>query len=338
MTKRYGGLFAATFSEEGLYQAFLSARRDKRKTRACLHFSARLGREIADLQRELFAGEYRPRPYRELWVAVPKPRQILAPHFRDVVVQHAMYRTLYPIFNRTFIHTSFACRVGKGTHAASDYVYRALQEADPDAYTLHLDVRRYFQSVDQAVLQRLLAARIKDQRMLAVMYQFCSSGGGQGIPLGNLLSQLYALVYLSPVDHYAKRVLGLRRYARYVDDMIIVGLRTREAALGIKLAIEAYLAERLHLGLSKWSMRRVRDGVNFVGYRTWPTHRLIRKFSLQKFRRAVRRRKDDTAWSIIAHAQHTSSTKTMRAVALADPDFVRSLPESHQRRLGLCCQ
>lgn len=339
--KRYGNLFEKTFAIEALFDAYLSASRGKKKTLSYIGFTANLGTELDALRDELHSGGYGLQPYRQLSITTPKPRQILAPHFRDVVVQHAIYRTIYPIFNRSFIHTSFACRAGKGTHAASDYAYQAMQQSAPDSYTLHLDVRKFFASVDRGILGELLARKIKDQRLLAVMRLFCSAEempGHTGIPLGNLLSQLYALIYLSPVDHFIKRVLKVPRYARYVDDMLLVGLPTRDAAVAIKDRVEEFLADRLRLQFSRWSLRRVRDGINFVGYRTWPTHRLIRKFSLQKFKRAVARDKDETAWSIIAHAKATSSVRAMRAIIETNTEAVARLPISHKWRLGLCCQ
>lgn len=334
--KRYGNLFDKTFSEEALFRAYLSASKGKKKTKSYLRFSSQLGAELYLLREELLSGDYRLRPYRKLKIQTPKPRDILAPHFRDVVVQHAVYATIYPIFNRSFIHTSFACRKGKGTHAASDCAYHAMQSLDKDLYTLHIDVRKFFSSVDRDILIGLLRRKIKDDRLLAVMELFCtSSDGSSGIPLGNLLSQLYALIYLNPVDHFVKRTMKVERYARYVDDMILVGM-TRPQAVGIQRAIQDFLAHKLRLGLSKWALRKIRDGINFVGYRTWPTHRLIRKYSLQKFRRAVTKNKDETAWSIIAHAQRTSSLKIMRSIISRSNRMMIHLPLSHKRRLGLC--
>jgi hypothetical protein len=106
--------------------------------------------------------------------------------------------------------------------------------------------------------------------------------------------------------------------------------------MDVKHQVTSFLDGALRLQLSKWSMRKVKDGINFVGYRTWPTHRLIRKYSLQKFKRAVRDNRDETAWSIIAHAQRTSSIGAMAAIINRRPAMVAGLPESHKLRLGLC--
>lgn len=331
--KRVGNLFDHVVSEPALYAGYLAARRAKRKTQACLRFSARLGAEIAALHKELVAGAYAPRPYREFEIKSPKPRRIHAPDFRDVVVQHSVYAATYPVLNRSFIDSSCACRLGLGTHAASDYAFKALRASDPDSYVLHLDVRKFFYSIDRQVMAAILRRKIKDERLLRVMDLFMPTAGERGIPIGNLLSQLYALAYLNPVDHFIKRELRIRRYVRYVDDMVLIGLG-RVQALEAKAEIEGFLRARLGLELSHWSLGKSRRGVNFVGYRTWASHRLIRKYSWRKFRRAVARDKDEVAWSLIAHAQHTASTDAMGACIRQNDAMYQRLPEAHKRRLA----
>jgi hypothetical protein len=252
--KRIGGLFDSVVSEEALYRGYLAARRAKRKTQACLRFSARLGAEIGALHEELESGAYAPRPYRVFEVPKPKPRMIYAPDFRDVVVQHSIYAAVYPTLNRSFIDSSCACRIGLGTHAASDYAFKALRASDPDSYVLHLDVRKFFYSIDRQVMASILRRKIKDERLLRVMGLFMPSLGERGIPIGNLLSQLYALAYLNPVDHFIKRELRVRHYVRYVDDMVLIGLE-RWRAMEAKAAIEVFLRDKLGLEYSKWSLR-----------------------------------------------------------------------------------
>jgi retron-type reverse transcriptase len=120
MPKRYGHLFDKTFTLEALYAAYYRARRGKRKTLAVLRFEATLGANLQALHDELHAGTYAPQPYRHFIITEPKPRQISAPAFRDVVVQHAIYAVINPIFDAGFIHDNYGCRTLKGTHRASD--------------------------------------------------------------------------------------------------------------------------------------------------------------------------------------------------------------------------
>lgn len=308
--KRHGNLFNEIFTRENLHQAFLDARKGKRKKRACFDFETALGRNLEMLYQEIHSGTYRPRPYYTFKVYEPKERIIHAPAFRDIVVQHAIYRIIYPLFNKTFIDQSFACRNGMGTHRASDYTQRALRKCDPDSYTLKLDIRKFFHSIDRSILNWLLERKIKDQRLVDLMMLYAECDGPAGIPIGNLLSQLYALVYLNPLDHYVKRILGVKNYVRYVDDFILFGL-TREQCLEYRERIIIYLDKALRLTLSKSTIQKVRRGVNFVGYRTWRHKRFIRKFSLYRFKKALRTGNARSIASILGHACRTNSLPHM---------------------------
>lgn len=306
--KRIGHLYEQAFTPENLLAAYHDAARHKRGKRACFEFSRRLGSNLDELHLRLHDGTYRPKPYHTFMVYEPKPRKISAPAFSDLVVQHAIYRVIYPIFNRTFIDQSFACRPGFGTHAAADYAQTALRACPQDSYTLKLDVRKFFYRIDRGILRAQIERKIKDSRFVDVVMLFAEHGDPAGIPIGNLLSQLFALIYLTPLDEFIKRRLGVSRYCRYVDDFVLFGL-SRQEALDHKACIEAFLHSELNLQLSKWTLAPVGRGVNFVGYRTWRTKRFIRKHSLHRFTRAARAGRLDSVVSILGHARRTWSLR-----------------------------
>lgn len=308
--KRAGNLFDKAISQESLYQGYLDARRGKRSARACFEFERRIGAHIANLHQALCDGSYKPLPYNTFKVFEPKPRLIYAPAFRDRVVQHAIYRVIQPVFDATFIDQSFACRPGKGTHAAADYVQAALQQAGPSSYLLQLDIRKFYYRINRGILRALIERKIKDQRLVDVMMMFADQGEPVGVPIGNLLSQIYALIYLNPMDHFIKRELKVTHYARYVDDFILIGI-TRDEALAHRAAIVRFLDERLGLELSKSIIARVRHGANFVGYRTWASRRFVRKHALYTFRRAARNNRLDAVVSSLGHARKTASIGAM---------------------------
>ncbi|MBW1799213.1 MAG: hypothetical protein JRJ85_00655 [Deltaproteobacteria bacterium] len=308
--KRSGQLFNQVFSEENLYFAYLDARRGKRKKKACFEFETNLGANLASLYKELQNNEYKPKPYFKFVIHEPKERIIHAPAFRDVVVQHAIYRVVYEIFNKTFISTSFACRIGYGTHRASDYTQKALRAYDGDLYTLKLDIRKFFYSINRDILRSLIEHKIKDKKLIDAMMLFVKEEGALGIPIGNLLSQIYALVYLNPLDHFVKRVLKIKHYVRYVDDFILIGL-TRGRCLKHRAIIIEFLRKNLQLELSKSTIQKIKHGINFVGYRTWQNKRIIRKYSLYKFRRMVKNKKRESIVSLLGHAKRTNSLRHM---------------------------
>ncbi len=313
--KRYGGLFDTVFSRENLYHAYLDARRGKRSKRACFEFEKNLGANMQSLYSRIHSGVYQPDPYFQFRVYEPKERVVHAPSFRDIVVQHAIYRIIYGIFNRSFISTSFACRTGYGTHKASDYTQKALRCYSGDRYTLKLDIRKFFYSINRETLRTLVERKIKDSKLVNIMMLFAQKEGPVGIPIGNLLSQIYALIYLNPLDHFVKRILRIRHYVRYVDDFILFGL-SRNQCLEMRAIIISFLKKTLSLVLSKSTIQKIKKGVNFAGYRTWRCSRFIRKHSLYVFNRSLKKRNQESIISSLGHAKRTNSLPGMiKAIA-----------------------
>lgn len=304
--RRSGSLFELAFTRDALIQAYHDAARNKRGKRACFAFECSLGAQIDALHAELHRGTYGPRPYFTFTVHEPKTRLIFAPAFRDCVVQHAIYRVVSPVFERTFIDQSFACRKGYGTHKAADYAQAALQRCPRDSYTLKLDIRKFFYRIDRDILRRLIERKIKDRRMVNLMMSFADHGEPVGIPIGNLLSQLYALIYLNPLDHFIKRELKAVSYCRYVDDFVLFGI-SRAQAVEYRRKIIDFIRDKLRLELSKSTIAPVSRGVNFVGYRAWATKRFIRRRSLYNFRRALKNEQVIPTVSILGHARRTHS-------------------------------
>ena len=333
--RRVGNLFADATSLDALYYGYVDARRGKRGCRAVFEFERRIGPEILSLHEELQSGEYRPRRYNHFWVYEPKPRQISAPAFRDRVVQHALYNVVRPIFDRIFVDASFACRPGKGTHAAADYVQGALRRAPRDSYYVQLDIRRYYYSIRHALLRRLIERKIKDCRIVDLWMLFADAGDsetpGVGLPIGCLMSQLNGLIYLDPCDQFIKRDLGIKDYARYVDDFVLIGL-DRERAEACADEIEQFLDVHLSLCLSRKTIARVTRGINFVGYRTWASRRFVRKHSLYTFRRSVRAGRIESIVSSLGHARKTASLRHMLTLTRTTRhDIHHQLPQSYRR-------
>ena len=306
MPKRHGHLFESMFTLEALHAAYLKARARKRKKSAIKTFERNLGANLHALHDELMQGTYAPRPYLVFEVREPKPRLIHAPHFRDVVVQQAMYAVLYPLVDSRLCYESYGCRKGKGTHKAADRAQQFLRASPPDSYLLQLDIRKFFYRMDRDVLLSLWRGYIKDERVLSLLQRFAEYPASTGVPIGNLMSQLAALIYLNPLDHFIKRELKTARYVRYVDDFILFGLTQVEGAR-VRERIEHWLASHLKLELSRWTLQPVKRGLNFVGFRTWRRTRFVRKHSLHTFSRALRNQCLPSLVSCLGHAQRTAS-------------------------------
>ena len=327
--KRIGKLFDKAFNRENLYKAYLDARKGKRKKCACFLFEKNLGANLEELYQNIYGNSYGPEPYFKFYIYEPKKRIIYAPAFKDIVVQHAIYRMICPIFDKTFINTSFACRKGYGTHRASKYTQKALRQYNKELYTLKLDIRKYFYSIDRKILRKLIERKIKDKRFVDILMVFAIYEDPVGIPIGNLLSQIYALIYLNPLDHFMKRILKIKHYVRYVDDFILFGL-TRDECLEYKKIIISFIKNNLNLVLSKFTIQKIKRGVNFVGYRTWQGYKLIRKYSLYNFKRSVKKRKLQSIISLLGHAKDTLSLKHMLKI-IKEMDYAENIqiPENY---------
>ena len=326
--KRRGHLFEQITDYPNLLAAARRARRGKGDRTGVARFVFDLEPNLFRLQEELRSGTYRMRPYRAFVIREPKRRQIAAADFRDRVVHHAVCAALDPIFDGTLIADTYACRRGRGTHAA---VRRLQQFSRRWPFCLLGDVRRYFETVDHDTLKRLYRRQLKDARLLDLLDLIVDHpvpGGrpGKGLPIGNLTSQYFANLYLGELDHFLKDRLGVPGYLRYMDDFAVFA-DTKAALRSVLEATRVFLRERLRLELREERTRLapVTQGAPFLGFRVFPgVVRLDgRKFS--RLRRRVRRREaacrdgalDEEALarsigSMIGHVAHANSLQARK--------------------------
>lgn len=326
--QRTGNLFDSMVAFDNLWRAAHRAWRGKKDKIRIAEFYFHLEREILQLQEELIADRYQPRPYRIFLVTEPKHREIASADFRDRVVHHAIVQVLEPLFERRLIYHSYACRVGKGSHAA---VRQAQIYAQRFPYFLKCDIRKYFRSVDHATLNHLLVQIIKDRKVLALLSRIIAHPvaghlPGKGIPIGNLTSQHFANLYLGELDHFIKERLRVVGYLRYMDDFLCFGT-TPSYLHGLHFEIRHFLEERLLLSLKEQAtlLAPVTEGVPFLGFRIFPgTIRLQRK-GVIRLRRKLRARELDyhqgiidegllsrTVGSMIGHLVHADTLALRR--------------------------
>jgi hypothetical protein len=309
--KRYGYVLEKIVDDDNLINAFYNAQKHKRKKAEAINFEMNLLDEIKKIKKELIDGTYKPKPYCVFYVYSPKKRLIHAPCFRDVVVQHAIYQVIYPIFNPTLICQNYACRKGYGTHKAGDYLKKCIRKVDDNLYYLQLDIQKYFYLIDHEQMKKIFLKKIKDKKAVNLLMMFVGSDldKNKGLPIGNLLSQLFASMYLNEMDNYIKKHLFVKRYVRYVDDFVCVGL-TKELCFAFKEKIKIFL-KRFKLKFSKYTIQKIKKDINFCGYRHWKNKRLIRKYSLHKFTRKLKKNMFSSCISILGRAYKTQSIKSM---------------------------
>lgn len=349
---RRASIFERVTDFENLHAAAWEVFRGKRDRLHAARLFHRLERELLVLQRELRDRSYAPGPYRTFYILEPKKRLISAAPLRDRIVHHALVRVIEPIFERRFIHHSYACRRGKGNHRCLE---QFVQWARAKRFVLVMDVEKFFPSADHAVLKEVLRRTLRDPGVLWLIDTIIDGGGSdeaplrffpgdelftpasrpRGLPIGNLTSQFLANVLLDVVDHAVKERLRARRYLRYVDDLAIFH-DSRAFLVEMREAVrEELLGLRLRLNERKSRLRRVREGVRFLGFVVTPDRLRLDRDAVRRSRRRVRAlqegfrdgalrfadvRRSLDAFS--AHARH-GTTHRLRADIFRRSPFIR---------------
>ena len=338
-------LFDAIASFPALRAAALRAAAGKRAKPGAAAFLANLEKEVLRLERELKGGRYRPGRYKTIDVFDPKHRVVSAAPFRDRVVHHAFCAVCEPLFERGFIHDSYANRKGKGTHRA---VARYERFRNRFRHVLRCDVYRYFPAIDHEILKRDLRRRIACRRTLALADRIVDGSNPQepvplyypgdelftpferrrGLPIGNLTSQFFANLYLDGLDHFCKEVLGAKGYVRYVDDFALFH-DDLERLEDWRCRITRFLeGRRLRLHPSKTRIMETGEPAEFLGFVLLPGGgRRLPEANVRRFcnrlrglrdrwrtgrvtREDVRRR----VGSWIAHAEHANTWRLRQAI------------------------
>lgn len=291
--KRQANLLEPILALDNLILAFRKASHGKRHRPAVARFEFHLESELIALQDDIRQRRYRPGAFFAFRVHDPKPRDIHAAPFRDRVLHHAICQIIEPALERRAIFDSYACRPGKGTHAA---IQRAQQFARRHRYFAKADVRRFFPSIHHAVLKALLARVFKDRALLDLLgciIDHAPSGAapGRGLPIGNLTSQHFANLYLGELDHHLKDRLAVPGYLRYMDDMLLFA--DDKPTLHRQLAaLRAFLDEPLRLQLKESAtvVAPVSEGIPFLGLRIFPRLLRLQRRTLNRCRRRLRAR------------------------------------------------
>ncbi len=303
--KRYGKLWCQVIAFHNLLLAARQAQRGKRFCGNVLAFNYALEPELWRLQAELTEQTYRPGAYRTFEIRDPKVRLISAAPYRDRVVHHALCNVIMPLLEPTLIGDTYANRVGYGTHRA---LRRFTTFARRYRYCLQCDIQKYFPAIDHEILKALLRRKIKCPETLWLIDTIIAASNEQipvithfpgddrltplqrrrGLPIGNLTSQFFANLYLSPFDHFVQERLKLRHYLRYVDDFAAFA-DDRQALADARPAMEDYLATlRLTMHPIKSQLFETSHGANFVGFRILPDRIRVRNDNLRRARRRMK--------------------------------------------------
>ncbi len=269
---------------ENILEAWREFVKGKHNRKDVQEFSLKFMDNILLLYEELLNKTYSHGNYKAFNISDPKPRNIHKASVRDRLLHHAIYRKLYPFFDKTFISDSYSCRINKGTHKALDrfksFGYKVSKNNTRTCFILKCDIKKFFANIHHQVLMDILCARIEDKDLLRLLQNIIDSfftRSGVGLPLGNLTSQLFVNIYMNEFDQFVKHRLKANYYIRYADDFVILS-ENREWLENQIEPIKNFLYYRLGLELhpQKLYMKTLASGLDFLGWVHFPSHRVLR--------------------------------------------------------------
>lgn len=277
---------------------------------------------LLKLHQDLKNKTYKHSSYHAFNISDPKPRNIHKASVRDRLLHHAIYRVLYPYFDKKFIHDSYSCRLNKGTHKAMNRFqsnFRHVSKNDTrTCWVLKCDIKKFFASIDHDSLRYIVAKHIGDKdtnRLLSeIITSFHSTESGKGLPLGNLTSQLLVNIYMNEFDQYVKHKLKAKYYIRYADDFVL--LSHDKAILRDNIRdIECYLHEKLKLKLhpDKVFIKTFASGIDFLGWVHFPDHRILRTVTKRRmFKNLSKSPAEETVISYRGMLKHGNTNKLLK--------------------------
>jgi len=274
---------------ENLFVAWEEFLKGKRKRKDIIEFSLNLSENIYNLHLELKDKTYTHSTYQAFNISDPKPRNIHKAGVRDRLLHRAIYRILYPYFDKKFINDSYSCRLNKGTHKAMnrfrEFSYKVSKNNTKTCWVLKCDIRKFFASINHEILMNILKKHIKDEDTIWLLKQVISSFhtnpigktyGAKGLPLGNLTSQLLVNIYMHEFDWFVKHELKVKYYIRYADDFVFLSQDKQELINLLQYIVVKLEELKLTLHPNKISIKTLASGIDFLGWVHFSDYRILR--------------------------------------------------------------
>ena len=311
--KRIGNLYEKIYSLENLRLADQKARKGKSNQYGIMVHDRSHESNLLALHEMLKNKTYKTSTYTTFKVYEPKERDVYRlPYYPDRITHHAILNILEPYFVSTFTADTYSCIKGKGIHAAARNLKLALKDIETTTYCLKLDITKFYPNVDHSILKKLLGHKFKDPNLLWLLSEIIDSA--PGVPIGNYLSQYFANFYLSYFDHWIKETQHVKYYFRYADDLVFLS-GDKQSLHKLLAEIRQYLDSELKLIIKDNYQVFPVDArsIDFVGYRFYHTHTLLRKSIKQRFARMIaRRRNPQSIASYYGWAKHCNSKHLLK--------------------------
>ncbi len=283
-----------------IFQCWDQFKRGKHKRKDVLCFERNLEDNLFQLQNAIITLQYQHSSYDHFYITDPKQRYISKASVRDRLVHHIVYAVLNPLFDKIFIFHSLSSRIGKGTHFGIRVLRRMIRQISANGnrpcYALKMDIKRFFDTINHEILKTLIRKKVKDVKALKMIDTIIDSyrtnewpADPIGTPLGNVTSQLFANIYLHELDDFVKQKLRERYYLRYCDDFIILS-NDKQHLQSLIASIQEFLAMYLKLELhpKKVTIRKLSQGIDFVGYVLFSKYTLLRTRTKQRMKKRLK--------------------------------------------------
>lgn len=312
-------------SFENLLISWKEFLKGKKKRKDVAEFSLHLADNLSTLHQDLIHRTYRHQGYTAFKISDPKPRDIHKATVRDRLVHHAIYRTLYPYFDRKFIFDSFSCRRKKGTHRALNrfrkYGRIVSTNHTKTAWVLKCDIKKFFANIDHKILIDILKKNIEDKNIIWLLKEVIGSfqivnSPKVGLPLGNLTSQLLVNIYMNEFDQFMKRKIKAKHYIRYADDFVVFH-HDKTFLIALIPKISKFLKANLALSLNadKLCIKTHASGIDFLGWVHFPHHRVLRTATRRRMLNKLKEsQNDETVTSYLGLLSHGNTYKVKQKI------------------------
>lgn len=315
-------IFEKIISLDNLFSAWREFRKGKSQKPDVQQFEFNLEDNLFQIHQELQTKTYQHSNYTSFFIKDPKLRHIHKACVKDRIVHHAIFRLLYPIFDKSFVFDSYSCRLNKGTHKAVDrleeFCRKLSQNNTRSILALKCDIRKFFDSIDQDILLNLIKKKIEDENTLWLIKAIIESyekEKNKGLPLGNVTSQLFANIYLNELDQFIKHKIKAKYYSRYCDDFLIIN-KDKNYLANLTNLIKQFLNQTLKLNLhpDKIEIRKYRQGVDFLGYVVLPHYRVLRTKTKRRIFRKIKQKCQDLKNNLVSKESFNQSLQSYLGV------------------------
>jgi RNA-directed DNA polymerase len=316
--KRYGNLWPDIVSRENITSALAASQKGKKHYKEVKMVNADPERYITEIQKMLIDKTFKNSPYTVIQRKEGgKMREIKKlPYYPDRIIHHAIMQILQPIWTKSLIHDTWQSIPGRGVHKGVKRIKEALRDKEGTRYALKMDVKKYYPTIDTAIMKQVIRHKIKDVNVLWLLDEIINST--EGMPIGNYISQIMGNLYLNDYDHRMKELHRLPYYYRYCDDILMLS-GDKETLHRVKDDTISYLAETRNLTIkANWQIFPVdARGIDFLGYRFFHDYTLVRKSIAKKFQKAAKRRTTDSymnsVMSYLGWLQYANSRNLIRS-------------------------